>query len=319
LFVRSALLTGALLITVFPTPLRAEPRAVVTNSPAREPKGESTQRQLPGALVIVGGGLLPEAVRDRFLELAGGKKARLVVIPTASARAHQTGVFKSFAYWRAQGVASAVLLHTLDRAKANDPQFIKPLTEATGVWLGGGDQARLASVYRGTAVERELRKVLGRGGVIGGTSAGASVMSTVMIVGGNPLPEVGDGLGLLPDVVIDQHFQNRNRLKRLLNVLRKHPECLGLGIDEQTAVIVKGHTGTILGNANVRVCLPPQGRDPERVEVLRAGQYIDLLTLQRAALSRTKAAPPAKASPEVIARPAEVKPGDGRHDTSMGH
>ena len=171
-----------------------------------------------GSLVIVGGGTLPDAVRDSFLELAGGKKARLVIIPTASELGHKNKQFSSYEYWKMQPAASVVLMHTLDRDKANESAFVKPLTEATGVWLGGGDQSRLLAAYHGTAVEKELHKVMARGGVIGGTSAGASAMSSLMIVSGNPDARVGPGFGLLGGVVIDQHFHNRNRLKRLQGV-----------------------------------------------------------------------------------------------------
>src|SRR5205807_1005546 len=129
---------------------------------------------------------------------------------------------------------------------------------------------------------KELRKVLARGGVIGGTSAGASAMSSLMIIGGNPDAQVGTGFGLLGDVVIDQHFQNRNRLKRLQNVLSKNVHYLGLGIDEQTAVVVKGQTATVVGNANVRVCLPPTVRKLPTVQVLKAGEQIDLAALRLA-------------------------------------
>ena len=202
----------------------------------------------PGALVIVGGGGLPDPIRERFLELAGGRKARLVVIPTANRKADLPGPLKTYLLWKAQKVASVTVLHTRDRRRANDPAFVKPLTEATGVWFTGGDQSRLADAYRGTRVERELHKVLSRGGVIGGTSAGAAVMSRVMIVGGNPEARVGTGFGLLPDVVVDQHFTNRKRLNRLLGVLGKkeHGDCLGLGIDEATGVVVRGrHWGSV--------------------------------------------------------------------------
>jgi cyanophycinase len=261
---------------------------------AGEPKIDTPPRpetsDIKGSLVIVGGGILPESIRDRFLELAGGKKsARLVVIPTASALADRTQNYKSYAYWRAQGMESVQLLNTLDQKKANDPTFVKPLTEATAAWLGGGDQTRLAGAYRGTAVERELRRLLDRGGVIGGTSAGASVMSAVMITGGNPQARIGTGFGLLPDVVIDQHFENRRRQNRLLGVLSQCPRCLGLGIDEQTAVVVHGHTFTVVGKANVVVCLPPGDGVPAVVQqVLRPGEVGDLLIFSRSALARSK-------------------------------
>src|SRR4051812_34337157 len=184
--------------------------ALTTQPPTA--KGGDAPAPPTGSLVIAGGGSIPDDVRQRFLDLAGGKKARLVVIPTASELAHTSGVFKAFDYWKPQPAASVRLLHTVDRAKADSADFIKPLTEATGVWLGGGDQSRLIAAYRGTAVERELRHLLDRGGVVGGTSAGAAAMSALMILSGNPEAKVGDGLGLVEDLVIDQHFQNRNRL-----------------------------------------------------------------------------------------------------------
>jgi cyanophycinase len=246
---------------------------------------------------------MPDAARDRFLELAGGKgKARLVVIPTASLLAHTTRVFKGFNYWKDQGVTSVALLHTLDRKEADDPAFVKPLTEATAVWLSGGDQDRLLKVYHGTLVERELHRLLARGGVIGGTSAGAAAMSGVMIVGGNPMAQVGRGFGFLPEVVIDQHFQNRNRLQRLLGVLARNPTCLGLGIDEDTAVVVHGSRGTVVGRADVRMCLPPQGGRPPSVRILKAGQTIDL----RSVLMTVRAQPEGPRPTETpVPRPGE--------------
>ena len=103
-------------------------------------------------------------------------------------------------------------------------------------------------------------------------------MSAIMITGGNPRASVGQGFGLLPhDVVIDQHFQNRKRQKRLFGVLEKYPRCLGLGIDEQTAVVVRGRTFTVVGKANVSICLPPSKQEPGAdpgAEVRRGGQLV---------------------------------------------
>src|SRR5207302_6337873 len=114
--------------------------------------------------------------------------------------------------WKKRGAASVTLLHTRSRATANDASFCQPLAEATGVWLGGGDQSKLVSAYRGTAVESELHKLLRRGGVIGGTSAGAAVMSGPMIAGGNMPARLGQGFGFLPGGIVDQHFLRRNRM-----------------------------------------------------------------------------------------------------------
>jgi cyanophycinase len=263
------------------------PAAVLAELKIGTPPLRPVEKKVVGSLVIVGGGLMPDTIRERFLELAGGKNGRLVVIPTASALDDQTRIYRSYNYWKTQGLASVSMLHTLDPREANNPAFIKPLKEATAAWLGGGDQSRLANAYRGTAVERELRQLVARGGVVGGTSAGASVMSSVMITGGNPQVRVGTGFGLLPDVVIDQHFENRKRQRRLLDVLAQYHNCLGLGIDEQTAVVLRGRTFTVVGNANVLVCMPPSDRKPANVaKVLKPGESGDLLLLGRSAMSR---------------------------------
>jgi cyanophycinase len=256
-----------------------------------DPNVESSRRDdihINGYLVIVGGGVLPDAVRDRFLELAGGKKGRLVVIPTASELADPSRTSRSYIYWRRQGLESVDELNTLEQKRANDPAFVEPLTKATAVWLGGGDQSRLAKAYRGTAVERELRKLLERGYVIGGTSAGASVMSRIMITGGNPEARTGTGLDLLPNVVIDQHFNNRNRQRRLKNVLKDYPDYFGLGIDEATAVVVHGRKFQVLGNAHVYVCLPPLAPGERLMKMLRSGEEGELLLPNRAVASPGK-------------------------------
>ena len=241
-----------------------------------------------GSLIIVGGGALPDAIRDRFLELAGAARAKLVIIPTASSRA-ETGRLerlRSYTYWAplATGgkVKSVSFLHTRRAQEANDPTFVKPLTEATGVWFCGGDQSLLTQAYKGTLVEKELRKVLLRGGVVGGTSAGAAVMSDLMIRSGNPVAVVGEGFGFLRGVVVDQHFHERNRLARLLGVLSKHRDHLGIGIDEQTGVQVQGECVIVLGNRHIHVCLPAPKDEKCEVKVFAAGARLDLAELTRA-------------------------------------
>lgn len=269
---------------------------------AAEPKVETPPSDAAsagqGSLVIVGGGGLPDSIRDRFVQLAGGKKGRLVVIPTATEWADDARIHRIHAYWEKMGVGSVKMLHTRDPEHANDPAFVKPLKEATAAWMSGGVQSRLARAYRGTAVEKELRHLLARGGVIGGTSAGAAVMSAVMITGGNPRARVGQGFGLLPDVVIDPHFRNRKRQQRLLGVLANYPRCLGLGIDSQTAVVVRGQTFRVLGKANVSICLPPSERDKGSLKLLKSGEVGDLRELRRRVKARLKA-PPAETKPEA--------------------
>ncbi|MGE3803985.1 MAG: cyanophycinase [Gemmataceae bacterium] len=231
------------------------------------------EKPLKGALVICGGGKLPDEISDRFLELAGGNKARLVIIPTASIKADQPELLPTYNYWKARKVA-VDLLHVPDRKKADDPKVAERLKNATGVWITGGDQTRLIHSYQGTAIERALHRFLEEGGVIGGTSAGAAVMSRVAIVGGNPDARTATGFGFWPGVVVDQHFQNRNRLARLIGVLGQHPDFMGVGIDEQTAIVVEGSTATVLGKANVSLCWLSKSK--QNVKLLKPNDKVDL-------------------------------------------
>src|SRR5207244_2058174 len=119
--------------------------------------------------------------------------------------------------------ASVVILHTRDRKQADDAKFCEPLDAATAVWFSGGDQSRITAAYKGTLVEKKLHTLFARGGVIGGTSAGAAVLSDVMITGGNPKATTAAGFGFLPGFVVDQHFVKRDRKARLVGVLDAHP------------------------------------------------------------------------------------------------
>lgn len=229
-----------------------------------------------GALVICGGGRLPDEVRRRFVELAGGPRAKIVVIPTAHPSADTSQAANALEVWKALGVAAVNLLHTRSRQTANDPTFLQPLTEATGVWLGGGRQEMLTNVYVGTEVERELKRLLERGGVIGGSSAGAAAMTRVMIAGGRTEASEGRGFDLLPDSVVDQHFMKRNRIERLLGLLARHPGLVGFGIDERTALVVRGHQLSVIGDSYVMACVPASPGHEKRLEFLKRGDSADL-------------------------------------------
>jgi cyanophycinase len=227
-----------------------------------------------GALVIVGGGKVTPDIERAFVSLAGGKAARIVVIPTASGYADDPREDRGFGErWRKTGVASVRLLHTRKRAEADTEAFVRPLREATGVWLSGGDQSRLTAAYGGTAVERELKRLVERGGVVGGTSAGAAVMSELMITGGKREATTGKGFGLLKGVVVDQHFLKRDRVERLLGVLERAQGPIGLGIDEATAVVVRGREIEVVGDSYVMVFRVGENL---RVRALRAGDRLDL-------------------------------------------
>jgi cyanophycinase len=247
---------------------------------------------LPGPLVIVGGGGMPEAIRKTFIDLAGGDTAKIVVVPTASVDAEDATKTESFREgWRKLKPASVTVLHAKTAEQANDATFLTPLAEATAVWFSGGDQSRITARYRGTKFESLLRKRHETGIVIGGTSAGAAIMSGVMITGGRDEALLGTGFDLLPGVVVDQHFVKRNRKGRLVGVLDKHPGYVGLGIDEATAAVVTGRTIAALGDSTVSVVLSP-GAGRERLEtVLKSGQSADLIQLRRAAENRAAKVP----------------------------
>ncbi|MDB5352554.1 MAG: cyanophycinase [Planctomycetota bacterium] len=252
--------------------LAAAPAALRSNGIV--PKG--------GSLLICGGGRLPDEVRRRFLELAGGSNARIVVIPTAlrSADAPETEQ-DCLKPWRDLGAKSVTMLHTRDRSRAGDPRFLAPLRAATGVWMVGGHQSRLAAAYGGTEVERQLKALADRGGVVGGTSAGAAIMTRVMLVGEAPDDPFGRGFDLLEGAIIDQHFLKRRHLKRLIDAMETHPGLLGFGIDEGTALLVRGNRLSVLGDSYVVACLPGPGKPASpKVEILRSGDEADLTSLR---------------------------------------
>ncbi|MFY9341022.1 MAG: cyanophycinase [Planctomycetota bacterium] len=276
---------------------------------------------VPGTRIIAGGGTLPDGVYARFLELAGGKdQARIVVIPTASANADtEEGRARTLQRWRdAHPGFHFELLHTRDRATAMDFPFTAPLRAATGVWFGGGVQRNLADAYLGTRVEAELQALLARGGVVGGTSAGAAIQTRTMIQEGKDPPVVAQGFDFVPFAVADQHFLKRDRLPRLRRVLTEHPAHFGIGIDEGTAVEVSGRSLRVLGVSKTLLVLPAAASRAERIVELVAGESADLVTWQRAARDRAGAPWPTvpMATPNV-ASGALVIVGGGRIPDSV--
>ncbi len=296
-------LLGLLVLTVLSAPpIRAQTKA---------PASLDAAQPIPGALVIHGGGTLPDDVIKHFLQLAGGQKAKLIVIPTASASADKNhDALKTT--WQKRGFGSVTILHTHSRKTADSDDFIKPLTQATAVWFGGGLQSRLAKAYVGTAVERQLHALLKRGGVIGGTSAGAAIMSRVMIRGGKLKPEIGKGLGLIPNAIIDQHFTQRKRQGRLIDAVAQHPGLVGYGIDERTSLVVRGRGIYVLGESKVSVYLGKSKNRPLRLITLSKNSRADLVALSRAAIERTKPAyPPAKPPLPIVKKGTLIIVGGG--------
>ncbi len=211
-----------------------------------------------GSLVIVGGGLRDQAIVKRFLDLAGGGDAPIVVIPTAGEDEDYGDYWPGLRQLKEAGATRLKVLHTRDRKLADTDAFAAKVREARGVWFSGGRHWKLADSYLNTRTHAELRAVLQRGGVIGGTSAGATIQGSFMVRGdtkGNTLM-VGDhveGLGFLKNVTIDQHLLRRNRQFDLLPVIESRPELLGIGIDEDTALVVRGDNFEVIGSGYVAI------------------------------------------------------------------
>jgi len=231
--------------------------AACASAPPAAPAAPS-RAAAAGHLLIVGGGPLPDAIEKRFVELAGGPgKARIVVFPMASSDPDAgKEITKDF-----QGLGAQAERIVLDRAAATE-EAARKLDGVTGIWFGGGDQALLTKALQGTPVERAIHERYRAGAVVGGTSAGAAVMSTPMITGDEKHPGgkrppkdpndsasafmtiardniiTQEGFALLPGAIVDQHFVRRRRLNRLISAVLEHPELVGVGIDESTALEV---------------------------------------------------------------------------------
>lgn len=228
-----------------------------------------------GALVVVGGGTVGDEILQRFIALAGGKDAPVVVIPTAGEDGSPMTAAESVP--AKAGMRHVTVLHTRDRAVADSKSFVEPLKKARAVWIVGGRQWRLADAYLGTRTEKALRGVLGRGGVIGGTSAGATIQGSYLVrgaVAGNEImmsPGHEEGFGYLKKVAVDQHLLTRHREKDLLSVIERHPDLLGIGIDEGTAIVVKGDVFEVVGASKVAIY-----DNPKTFYFLQAGDRFDL-------------------------------------------
>ncbi len=234
-----------------------------------------------GKLVICGGGEAADEIYDEFVRLAGGKKARIVLISSAFPYESKQAIEERFLGWKQYKLASFHILDADDRAEANDDDFLRPLEKATGVWFSGGDQNRLSDRYNGTKTELAIRRVVERGGVVGGTSAGAAFQSQVMIKYGRTNDTaVTDGLGLVQRAVIDQHFTQRGRHTRLLDVLDKRPELIGIGVDECTALVVQGNHLRAIGEGRVTIFLTPDEDESIKIYRLRHDEEADFVAIQ---------------------------------------
>ena len=227
------------------------------------------EKKVKGKLMIIGGAEDKKGeciILKKLFELAGGQDANIVIMTVASEYPEKIGdeytqIFKRF------GAGSINAIHIRSRQDANHSGLVEQIEKASCIFFTGGDQLRITSLLGGTQAEEMLGKAYSRGIVIAGTSAGASVMSETMITSGNDddapkkcTLKMAPGLGLLKDVVIDQHFAQRGRIGRLLTAIAQNPHMLGLGIDEDTAVIfdsdavfeiIGSHAVTIIDGKNL--------------------------------------------------------------------
>lgn len=200
-----------------------------------------------GTLVIIGGAEDKKGeceILRKFVDLAGGKEARLVIVTSATSQPFVVGENYRQLFLRL-GVKDIDVLNVMNRHEANSSSGYEIVTGSTGIFFTGGDQLRITSVLGGTRLDEAFHRVYQNGAILAGTSAGASVMSETMIVGGEETEapqkntvQMAPGMGLISGVVLDQHFAQRGRLGRLLTAVAQHPHILGIGIDEDTAVVV---------------------------------------------------------------------------------
>ncbi len=235
--------------------------SVVSETNANATEYESPEFIGPenGTLIIIGGNARDPLFIEKFKELAGGEDAKIIAVPTAwdDRQIERDSAFLNFkAGFEKAGLKNITVLHTRDPKIANDPEFYAPIAEATGVWFSGGRQWRIADGFLGTKAHEEFMKLLDRGGVIAGSSAGASIQGSYLARGdsqGNTVM-MGDhevGLGFIKNTAIDQHLLVRNRQFDMFEILANRPELLGIGLDENTGIVVQKNEFEVIGNSFV--------------------------------------------------------------------
>ncbi|MBW7888970.1 MAG: cyanophycinase [Bacteroidetes bacterium] len=256
-----------------------------------------------GKLLIIGGGERTDEIMKKFFELAGGKNAVVVVFPMASGDAEETGIEQSRQI-RDLGVKQSFYLN-ITKEQANSDSILQRLNGVTGVFYSGGDQVLLTKALKGTKTEQRVREIYNAGGVISGTSAGAAVMSEIMITGEELINkdssaafstlltnnvEYKTGFGFVTDAIIDQHFVVRKRHNRLISLVLENPKLLGVGIDESTSILVyPNKTFEVIGESVVCVYDATEAKNIStnknnylsansiKLHILRQGQKFDLL------------------------------------------
>jgi cyanophycinase len=221
-----------------------------------------------GTLVIVGGGSTDgTGIVEKFIALAGGVDKKFVIVPTAGGNRNAAGAVQPYdetqivASWVKRGIKNVKMLHTHDPKVADTEAFAAVLRDADAVWFNGGRQWNIVDSYAGTLTYKEFHNVLARGGVIAGSSAGATIQGEYLVRGDTSGPNVvmtqepnhQKGFEFLRRTAIDQHINARNRWDDLIPVITKFPTLLGIGLSEGTAIIVTGDTFEVMGKWKVSV------------------------------------------------------------------
>lgn len=248
-----------------------------------------------GTLVIVGGGDRPDEVMDAFMTSSGGKNANICLVTTSTS--DPEGAYSDFKVLTEKYGARLTRVDVKKREESSSPEILNSVKPCTGIWFTGGDQSRVGDAIVGTPLHQLVLEKYQKGGTIGGTSAGAAIQSKIMLTGedsdGNEsLEKLGtgayktrEGMGFLPEYcIVDQHFLRRNRQNRLFSVLMSNPTHLGLGIDEETGLLVKNGKAMVIGNSKVMVfdttgmTMKGDSFNGMKIHVLEKGQGIELAT-----------------------------------------
>ena len=257
---RVRLLAGVAVLTAAAVIGAQQPTASTNDAPEYGPA--------KGTLVIVGGGNLNgSGISERFIELAGGPEKTFVIVPTAGGNRNRQGEVIAYdapriiAPWLKLGLKNVRMLHTPDPKVADTEAFARVLRDADAVWFNGGRQWNIVDSYANTLTYREFHKVLERGGVIGGSSAGATIQGEYLVRGDTSGPDVmmtsepahQEAFKFLRKAAIDQHINTRNRWDHLIPVIQKFPAFLGIGLSEATAIVVKQDRFEVIGAWKVAV------------------------------------------------------------------
>lgn len=219
------------------------------------PKDVPTPNVPKGTLVIIGGGGTTPEINKRYLEAGGGADGHFVVLPISMP--DPIKVDNEGNFLKRMGAKNVTVLPYREQKDLEDPKVLDVLRKATGLWFGGGRQWNFMDAYEGTKLPALFRNVLERGGVIGGSSAGATIQGDYMVRGAPAGPHImmcegyERGLAFLPGVAIDQHFAARNRFKDMTAFTKTYPQYLGIGLDEATAIVVKGSVAEVVGKGKV--------------------------------------------------------------------